>query len=367
MKRIVLTGGPCGGKTTAQSYLHEKLSDFGWTPTFVPEVATMIIGSGLNPAKLTESQILAFEELMFDTQMHFEDDTFQRVAEIKGGEKPVLFFDRGLMDIKSYIPEEMFEAILASRKMTEVEARDLRYDAVLHLVTAAEGKAEFYTKDNNPARQETPEQAVAADLRTRNAWIGHSHLRVIDNSTLFDAKLKRLLNEVRKVLGIPVAIETEEKFLVHGGVQLRRIPVPFKKIFIEQVYLDSKDDGETRIRRRSQEDADSVFYETHKLPTGSAASRVETERQISSVEYAHKLRYARLDCDIIRKDRVCFLWENQYFELDIIREPKRHLALTLLEIELTEENDKVGIPPWLGKVEKVTGDTKYSNFALAKR
>ena len=43
-KEIVLTGGPCSGKTTAHAYLREKLMDFGWRVFFVPESATMIIG-----------------------------------------------------------------------------------------------------------------------------------------------------------------------------------------------------------------------------------------------------------------------------------------------------------------------------------
>ncbi len=367
MQPVVLTGGPCGGKTTAQSYLGEKLSDFGIVPTFLPEVATLIINSGLSPAKLTPEQILKFEELMFDMQIQLENDNFRRVMEIKDCENQLMICDRGLMDIKAYVSQEMFEYILTKRRMSEVDARDRRYGAVFHLVTAADGRPEFYTKTNNPARQESAEEAVIADQRTRNAWLGHPHLRVIDNSTLFDLKMKRLLNEIRKYLGVPVAIETERKFLVRDGVLLRKIPVPFKKIQIEQVYLEDDGKGEMRIRRRSQEDCGSVYYETRKTPTASPASRIEIERQISAEEYAYRLRHVRSDCDIIRKTRVCFLWQNQYFELDILLEPQRLLGTTLLEIELTEENDKVSIPDWLGKIEEVTGDSKYSNFALARR
>ncbi len=366
-KRIVLTGGPCGGKTTGKNFLQEKLSNFGWNPIFVPEVATLIIGRGHNPAKMTPKQYFDFQRLVFRAQLIFEYRALNRTTGIKTSEKPLIICDRGLMDGLAYMTPEMFEDVLAARKMTEVDARDRRYDGVFHLMTIANGKPELYSTANNPARMETAEEAVAVDLRTQNAWLGHPHLRVIDNSTLFEQKMHRLLNEVRRLLGDPVAIETERKFLVHGGVLLREIPVPFKKIQIEQVYLESKDGVETRIRRRSQEDCGSVYYETHKTPTESPASRIETENQISAQDYAYNLRLARADYDIIRKTRICFLWQNQYFELDIILEPTRLLGTTLLEIELTEENDKVKIPDWLTKVEEVTGNKIYSNRELARR
>lgn len=38
--------------------------------------------------------------------------------------------------------------------MDETELRDDRYDAILHLVTAACGAENFYTADNNVARSE---------------------------------------------------------------------------------------------------------------------------------------------------------------------------------------------------------------------
>lgn len=366
-RRIVLTGGPCAGKTTAKNYLQEKLGDYGWDLTFVPEVATFIFGSGINPMKLTQEQMLPLQNLLFSTQLMLEDSTFRLAMELKNSKNPLMVCDRGCMDGVAYTTKEMFETILANHRMTEVDARDRRYGAVFHLVTAADGRPEFYTKENNPERFETAEQAVLADQRTRNAWLGHPHLRIIDNSTLFDLKMKRLLNEIRRFLGIPVALEIEKKFLVQGGVVLRNIPVPFKKILIEQVYLDSKDGGEMRLRRRSQEDCSSVYYQTHKTPTESETVRVEAERQITSQDYEYKLRYARTDCDIIRKTRVCFLWQNQYFELDVITEPQRLLGTTLLEIELTEENDKIYIPSWLGMVDEVTSQKEYKNFNLAKR
>lgn len=366
MKRIVLTGGPCSGKTTAQSYLREKLSNYGYNAVFVPEAATFVINSGLNPQSLDKKQIFAFEELLLKTQLRFEDDIFRAVSNLKGGpkKKRVMISDRGCMDFKAYIDDEMFEKILRKNRLNIVGLRDRRYDAVFHLVTAAEGREEYYNLDN-PARTETPHKARILDQKLRNAWLGHPHLVVIDNSTLFNGKMRRLLNAVRKALGIPVAIETERKFLIHNPVDLVKLPVPHQVIDIEQIYLKKSRKGQIRLRKRSQENEGSVYYQTLKLPTRSAMSRVEIERQIGSVEYYRRQKDRDSNCAPIHKKRICFLWQNQYFELDIFTEPKWVRGLTLLEIELTEENDEVKIPAWLGKVTEVTSDPKYKNSNLA--
>ena len=40
-----------------------------------------------------------------------------------------------------------------------------RYNMVMHLVSAADGARQFYTLENNEARYETADQAVAVDQK----------------------------------------------------------------------------------------------------------------------------------------------------------------------------------------------------------
>lgn len=364
MKKLVLTGGPCAGKTTAKNRILQKLAEWGFPAIFVPEVATQIIEAGLDPRKLNKRQKRAFETLIIKTQMRDEDEKYGVALTIKGGRGPVMLCDRGCMDVAAYVNQQEFSSILRENRWDRVMLRDKRYDAVFHLVTAADGKAKFYNLDN-PARHETPAQARQLDRRVREAWLGHPHLMVVDNSTLFEEKIRRLIAKIQRVLGIPVSLEIEKKFLVKG-IDLDRIPVPFQKIEIEQIYLHDEK-GEFRVRRRSQENASAVYYETRKKKTGSVFTRIETENKISRSEYYERLRNVDPSLEPIHKTRVCFLWENQYFELDIFNEPERLRGLTLLEIELTEENDKVSLPGWLGNAKLVSNDKQYSNKSLARR
>ena len=45
--RLVLTGGPCGGKTTAQNRLATFFESLGWRVFRVPETATILLNGGV--------------------------------------------------------------------------------------------------------------------------------------------------------------------------------------------------------------------------------------------------------------------------------------------------------------------------------
>ncbi len=80
---IVLTGGPCSGKSSSLAFLTEKLSDHGFMVFVVPETATLITGNGIDRRKMDKpGQIVVFEEAIFDMQMSFEDTYKQAVSRI---------------------------------------------------------------------------------------------------------------------------------------------------------------------------------------------------------------------------------------------------------------------------------------------
>ncbi|CAG7823401.1 unnamed protein product [Allacma fusca] len=54
--KVVLTGGPCGGKTTGQARLCTFFENLGWKVFRVPEAATILLGGGIKFSELTEEQ-----------------------------------------------------------------------------------------------------------------------------------------------------------------------------------------------------------------------------------------------------------------------------------------------------------------------
>lgn len=355
--KIALTGGPCAGKTSALADLQQHLQENGFTVILVPESATIAISAGFKPGRNIDP--FEFQKLVAKTIANLED-SFIEAAKAISPQKIVLICDRGMMDGKAYMREDDFQKLLIENHQDVVSWRDARYDAVIHMRTAALGAPNFYTLANNAARTETPQQAIDLDEKTLQAWVGHPHLRVIDNSTNFADKLLRVRQEIFQVIGIPIPIEIERKFLIKP-ISITDIPVHFVKVDIEQIYLISiRPNEETRVRRRGQ-DGSYTYYRTIKKNVGDGI-RTESEEQIDKREYDYSLKYRLPNSRVIKKERICFLWLDQYFELDKFSDPA---DLWLLEVELTSRHNAINIPPFIDVIKEVTDDPAYKNATLA--
>ena len=122
----------------------------------------------------TDGMDLVIQNSVLDVQLSLED-SLEKVLKARG--KPaVLLCDRGPMDGKAYLSDCKWKKILDERGIIESDLRDTRYNAVFHMVTAADGAASFYTLENNQARSETPEQAIDLDRRAQKCWLGHAHM-----------------------------------------------------------------------------------------------------------------------------------------------------------------------------------------------
>ena len=65
----------------------------------------------------------------------------------------------------------------------------------------------------------------------------------------------------------------------------------------------------------------------------------------------------------IRKDRYCFVYENSYIEMDIYPFWSDY---AIVEVELTNENEKVVLPADIEVLKEVTEDNLFKNRSLAK-
>ena len=210
LKKIVITGGPCAGKTTAMNRIQGAFSKLGYTVLFVPETATELITGGVAP--WTCGTNVEYQVCQMQLQLE-KERIFTQGALTMPKEKILLVCDRGALDNKAYMTQADFDKVLDIVGHNEVELRD-SYEAVFHLVTCAKGAEEFYTLENNGARTETVEQATALDDKIIAAWTGHPHLRIIDNDTDFELKMKRLLDEMTAFLGEEAPRDIKRRFLI---------------------------------------------------------------------------------------------------------------------------------------------------------
>lgn len=355
VKKIVLTGGPCAGKTTAMSWIQDTFEKQGYKVLFVPEEATELITGGITP---WESSTIDFQTLIMKLQIQ-KEDAFLESTKFLNHDKFLIVCDRGILDNRAYMSDLEFMQCLKNNNLTFEEAKE-RYDACFHLVSAAKGAEEFYNL-GNVARTETIEEAKELDDKTLRAWIGHSHLRVIDNNTDFSNKMKRLMQEISGVLGIPYPYEIERKFLIKKpNIEMLENLADCKKISIVQTYLKSDDEYETRIRKRGSND--SYSYTITKKKSLDDLRRIEVEQRISKEEYLELAKRKDENREEIIKDRYCLCYKNQYFEIDIYQFMEE---TAICEIELLDENQKVELPDIFELVYEVTGNSEYKNANLA--
>ena len=357
ISKIVLTGGPCAGKSTAMSWIQNEFEQKGYTVLFVSETATELILGGITPWGC--KNVDEFQKYVMKLQIE-KEKLFDDAAKQMKTDKVLIVCDRGLLDGKAYMENDHFFDAVSSIGSNLVNFRD-NYDAVFHLVTAAKGAEEFYTLENNGARTETIEEAIAIDNRIISGWTGHPHLRIIDNSTSFQDKMRRLLKEISLFLGEPEPYEIERKFLIeYPNIEWLENNPNCQKVEIIQTYLNSPKGEEIRLRQRGI-DGNYIYIQTQKRNI-SDTTRVEVEKRLTQNEYLNLLLDADTTRNQIRKTRYCLMHDNQYFEIDIFPFWKDK---AIVEVEINHEDDKFTFPNEIKVIKEVTHEKMYRNSELA--
>lgn len=360
IKKIVLTGGPCAGKTTALVRIIEHFSSLGFKVFTIPEVPTLFTQAGMNYLTKNRGFFYEGEKATLEIQLALEDKFMRMAQECT---KPcIIVCDRGAMDISAYMTPDTWDQITRAVGTSTPELRE-RYDAVLHLVSAADGAEQYYTTSTNAQRYEQMNEeglriARGLDKKVIHAWTGHPHLRVINNHDDFDCKMNRVIKEISNVLGLPQPIVEERKYIVEVN---GAFPEDSIQSEITQTYLQAEPGAEIRLRRRGWGQK-QVYVHTTKKKTSDNEELV-TERQINLSLYEMMLSLADPNRHTIRKQRNSFIWKGQYFEVDTYKEALD--GLVILETKGIAEGEPVKFPPFLHVIKEITGDENYYNYNLA--
>jgi predicted ATPase len=185
--RIVLTGGPGGGKTTAADLFRREI---GEKVVIVPETATMLFTGGF-PRVGEPKARAATQRAIFHAQVGMED--------VQGALYPgrVLLCDRGTIDGAAFWPDEAPAGFFESLE-TSLERELARYDAVIFFESAAVG--DISIEGGNPARTESNEEARRLDMRLRELWSEHPNFHFVPHSTSFFAKLQEGLGQLQAIV-----------------------------------------------------------------------------------------------------------------------------------------------------------------------
>lgn len=183
--KIVITGGPSGGKTTLINAIQKEL---GPQCAIVPEAASILYKGGYPRSQNLKSREHT-QKAIYYTQRELEAQIIQE------SKKSLIVCDRGSLDAIAYWPTKSDTNFFTAVGST-LEQELMRYDWVLHLDTAG---PEFYDS-TNPLRTEDYQEAARLNQAIKTAWDSHPKKIVISQNSDFLSKMMTSLSVIKAIL-----------------------------------------------------------------------------------------------------------------------------------------------------------------------
>ncbi len=194
---IVLTGGPCGGKTTVLQRFIKLLRKMGFTPLVISETATIIIAreqkKNIVLTNLERQRQIAKYQIAQEKKYLMKAEKL-----VEQGKKPVIICDRGLIDNKAYCTVEEWKILQKEFPALKDKHLFKRYHGGIFLVTAPK---QYYRTDNNTSRNEST----------------HKHAKKVESATLLVYEQMLNLHRIRNNGG------RDKKFLKAETVLINHI------------------------------------------------------------------------------------------------------------------------------------------------
>jgi len=191
MKKIVLTGGPCAGKTTLTQVIART---FEQSVVTIPEAASLLFSASFPRWDEPLEARRATQRAIYHVQKELETS-----FTVKYPEKFIIC-DRGTIDGAAYWPEGVDNFFLSLG--TTLEAELANYDVVIYLESAARDDYLIH-RSRNPNRTEDWEEANRLDCETLKLWKKHPHLRMIQNQRSFGIKIHEVLSTLAEFMARP--------------------------------------------------------------------------------------------------------------------------------------------------------------------
>lgn len=335
--KIVLTGGPCSGKTTSIQRIASEFREKGYNVIIVPDSASLLINSGVKNFGVDGINLYDFQKCIIDMQMNLERII---IDSLDTDLETIALCDGGIIDGKAFMDDEDFTSLLKDFHLNELDI-SVSYDMVIHLRSFALGKEQFYTFNTG----EEIEEAKKLDQKILESWAGHSKLRVVTNDGSFEEKMNRVCDNIYDLLKIPRPIHIQKKFLV-DYIDLEKISGLDFNIFDIEKYVISEGGNEKCYKKTTS--FDDVNYSLINK-TNINGEKIVTEKRINESDY-----YDNIPNYIIKNKRYTFEYNNQYFKLDIFDDK------CILEVDLTDKSNDFDIPPFVSVREDITDDLDYN-------
>ena len=187
MKKILITGGACAGKTTVLNVIKDYLEEKGYNVNIIEEVPTKLINESITSGKVGKME---FQELIIKTQIENEKN-----CDYDG----VIIFDGSPIDSMKFINREEFDKFV-KKYNTNFEEILNGYDGIIFLETVAKDYPELYSNENNKARLTDVNAAVDRNDKLFNIYNNNSKVYLIKPDKDIEVKKKKIIEVVESII-----------------------------------------------------------------------------------------------------------------------------------------------------------------------
>ena len=263
-----------------------------------------------------------------------------------------------------------------------IQLRENRYDAVLHMVTAADGAADFYGAINNVARYESTAEAIDKDKKLREAYMGHQRWFMIDNNCDdFNVKIARAKDRVHYILGKQHAGSSfYKKFLLKKSTikqkTLSTVPIEIRN---DQAFEESQvietfikyNSTEGKVCESSVEKRGSnlAFTYVHKVTIEKHGQRYQKKRAISAADYIELEQSKLSDMKTLVATRLVTIDQGLYIIIDYYPEIDGQPMICIIQINEEEHRrsgaGRINLPPYLHVDRDITDVEAFQPKTMA--
>ncbi len=331
--KIVLTGGPCAGKTALLNALKEYFKEKKIKLLIGSETATELKLSGIS---FEEVGANLFQKMILKGQCNKELLLNMAACSYKDEPLVIILYDRGILDNKAYLKsQEEFDKMLKEEALSELDILE-NYDLVIDLISTAVCNPKKY--QTTPVRNEDINSARLLDQKTSEAWIGHRNMKVFNSNIDLEQETKLVIAFIKNFLNNNVSKKIE-KFYVNND------PNCFKKyndnnsklINVKEVFLDSLSGKDCCFLLKEKEYKGFKSYLLIVKKCEEEKEKIIYEKRIDEKAF------------LSLKKRYQPVFEEKYKELSFIEDRqiykvKFYKQNAVLEFERNELNENLSIP-----------------------
>ncbi|MGN1000527.1 MAG: ATP-binding protein [Bacilli bacterium] len=368
--KVVLTGGPGGGKTSVLNAIKNlaiteegykniiKLGDKKIKLVTISETATELISSGITPTEA--ERIYDFQDILFEIQKSKEESSIKSLRFGYDADVILFLYDRGLLDGMAYLDKKgEFEDIMASKDVKELDILD-KYDLVVDLLSTATCAPEKYGFESNEARFEDVEWAKSVDRKTSAAWVGHRNMKLFDSGVSLEEEVNNVIEYLKDYILNGSNIEKEEYFIENSPVSFSKYnDVNSRRINVVNTHIDFGIDNvvDTILVKRTYRGYSTYFLQF--ITKGSEKARIIKDERID--ENTYKRLLTRYDIkDIEEKKELSFVEGKHLYKVSFYND------FTTLEVEKGLDNEEIIIPNDIKIIRKIRDFSEKSELASKK-